>query len=137
MDFRSALREVLQERGWAGPAQADLLARWPEIMGPDLALRLPVVHFEAGQLVLQPDSRAWETQARLLAPLLMQRLNQELGENSVRFVRVLKAQPGPLLTLTSLDEPTRVLHRSLRNRQDDEAVTGAVRRQSAAVPREP
>jgi predicted nucleic acid-binding Zn ribbon protein len=41
-----------------------------------------------GRLVVQTDSTAWATQMRLLAPTVVRRLNQELGDGTVRVIDV-------------------------------------------------
>jgi predicted nucleic acid-binding Zn ribbon protein len=41
-----------------------------------------------GELVVAADSTAWATQVRLLAAQLVRRLNAELGDGTVRRVRV-------------------------------------------------
>jgi predicted nucleic acid-binding Zn ribbon protein len=38
--------------------------------------------------VVTADATAWATQVRLLAPVLVRRLNDELGDGSVRRVKV-------------------------------------------------
>jgi predicted nucleic acid-binding Zn ribbon protein len=41
-----------------------------------------------GRLLVQADSTAWATQTRMLASTLVRRLNEELGEGTVRVVEV-------------------------------------------------
>ena len=41
-----------------------------------------------GRLVVQTDSTAWATQMRLLAPTVVRRLNEELGDGTVRVIDV-------------------------------------------------
>ena len=44
-------------------------------------------------LAVIADSTAWATQVRLLAPMLVRRLNEEVGDGSVRRVKVRGPQP--------------------------------------------
>ena len=44
-------------------------------------------------LTVQCDSTAWATQLRLLAPQLVARLNEDLGQGTVRLIKVLGRGP--------------------------------------------
>lgn len=83
------LDRVVAERGWElDKAVGDVLGRWPDIVGPDIAAHARPVAFEDGELVLAADSTAWATQLRLLAPTLLARLADELGAGVVRRLTV-------------------------------------------------
>lgn len=86
----SVVDRMIAERGWEQPvAVGGAMARWAEIVGPDTAAHVRPESFDDGELVLACDSSAWATQMRLLAPTLVRRLNEELGDGTVRRVRVL------------------------------------------------
>ena len=76
------------------------LARWGSIVGPEVAQHVSPVSFEqgddgtAGRLVVQADSTAWATQMRLLAATVVKRLNQELGDGTVKVIDV-QGPSGP------------------------------------------
>ena len=42
----------------------------------------------SARLLVRCDSSAWATQLRLLAPRLVARLNEELGQGTVRMIKV-------------------------------------------------
>ncbi|HEY9476035.1 MAG TPA: DciA family protein, partial [Mycobacteriales bacterium] len=65
-----------------------VLARWPELVGPDIAGHSRPVSLQAGELVVQAQSTAWATQLRLLAPRLVTQINTGLGRRLVNTVRV-------------------------------------------------
>jgi predicted nucleic acid-binding Zn ribbon protein len=65
-----------------------VFGRWAEIVGRDLAAHTRPDSFADGELAVTADSTAWATQVRLLAPMLVRRLNEELGDGSVRRVKV-------------------------------------------------
>ena len=65
-----------------------VFGRWAEIVGRDLAAHTRPDSFADGELAVTADSTAWATQVRLLAPMLVRRLNDELGDGSVRRVKV-------------------------------------------------
>ena len=65
-----------------------VFGRWAEIVGADLAAHTRPDSFADGELAVTADSTAWATQVRLLAPMLVKRLNAELGDGSVRRVKV-------------------------------------------------
>ncbi|MGW8889648.1 DUF721 domain-containing protein [Streptomyces sp. NPDC055749] len=90
----SAINRLITERGWETPAAVGgVMGRWPQIVGDDLANHcVPLRYDEAPAervLTVQCDSTAWATQLRLLAPQLVARLNTDLGQGTVRLIKVL------------------------------------------------
>ena len=85
----SAIGGLLDAEGWQQRAAiGSLFGRWAEIVGADLAAHTRPDSFADGVLAVTADSTAWATQVRLLAPMLVKRLNAELGDGSVRRVKV-------------------------------------------------
>ncbi|GAA3160147.1 DUF721 domain-containing protein [Planomonospora alba] len=94
--FSSAIDELLAARGWQKPvAVGGLFGRWPQIVGPEMAAHTRPERFEDGELLVVADSTAWATQVRLLAGTLLRRLNEDLGDGTVRRVNVQGPQGGP------------------------------------------
>jgi len=84
-----AIGGLLDDQGWQQRAAiGSVFGRWPEIVGPDLAAHTRPDAFADGELAVTADSTAWATQVRLLGPQLVRRLNAELGDGTVRRVRV-------------------------------------------------
>ena len=85
----TAIGGLLDTRGWQQrAAMGSVFGRWAEIVGADLAAHTRPDSFADGELAVTADSTAWATQVRLLAPVLVRRLNAELGDGSVRRVKV-------------------------------------------------
>ena len=85
----SAIGGLLDTEGWQQrTAMGSVFGRWAEIVGADLAAHTRPDTFADGELAVTADSTAWATQVRLLAPMLVKRLNAELGDGSVRRVKV-------------------------------------------------
>lgn len=85
----NAIHELVEDRGWELPtAVAGVFARWPDIVGEELAAHTRPESFDNGELVVVADSSAWATQLRLLSGTLTRRLRAELGENAVDGVKV-------------------------------------------------
>ena len=85
----SAIGGLLDTEGWQQrAAMGSVFGRWAEIVGADLAAHTRPDSFADGELAVTADSTAWATQVRLLAAMLVKRLNTELGDGSVRRVRV-------------------------------------------------
>lgn len=94
--FGKAIMDLLATRGWErSAAVGGVFGRWPEIVGPDLAAHTKPEAFEDGEVVIAADSTAWATQVRLLARTLIRRLNEELGEGTVKKVNVRGPQNAP------------------------------------------
>ncbi|MFJ9622819.1 DUF721 domain-containing protein [Streptomyces sp. NPDC101181] len=89
----SAINRLITERGWETPAAVGgVMGRWPQIVGEDLAKHCVPLRYdeapEARVLTVSCDSTAWATQLRLLAPQLVARLNADLGQGTVRMIKV-------------------------------------------------
>ncbi|MFJ8645289.1 DUF721 domain-containing protein [Streptomyces sp. NPDC093546] len=90
----AAINRLITERGWETPAAVGgVMGRWPQIVGEDLAKHCVPLRYdedpEERVLTVQCDSTAWATQLRLLAPRLVARLNEDLGQGTVRMIKVL------------------------------------------------
>jgi predicted nucleic acid-binding Zn ribbon protein len=85
----AAIGGLLDGRGWQQQAaMGSVFGRWAEIVGHDLAAHTTPDTFADGELAVTADSTAWATQVRLLAPELIRRLNAELGDGTVRRVKL-------------------------------------------------
>ncbi|MFE3452999.1 DUF721 domain-containing protein [Nonomuraea sp. NPDC059194] len=94
--FGRAINDLLAARGWErSAAVGGVFGRWPEIVGTDLAAHTKPEHFEDGEVLIAADSTAWATQVRLLARTLIRRMNEELGEGTVKKVKVRGPQNAP------------------------------------------
>lgn len=90
----NALSGLLDEAGWQQRiAMGSVFGRWADIVGAELAAHTKPDSFADGELAVIADSTAWATQVRLLAPMLVRRLNEEVGNGSVRRVKVRGPQP--------------------------------------------
>ncbi|WP_431043285.1 DUF721 domain-containing protein [Streptomyces sp. P1-3] len=88
----AAINRLITERGWEAPAAVGgVMGRWPQMVGPEVAQHCEPQRYdeEARVLTVRCDSTAWATQLRLLAPQLVARLNQDLGQGTVRLIKVL------------------------------------------------
>jgi len=86
----SQLDRLVADRGWELDLRMrGVFARWPELVGPEVGSHCTPEAFADGKLVVRTDSTAWATQLTLLAPTLVRRLNEELGEGTVTVIDVL------------------------------------------------
>ncbi|WP_327354820.1 DUF721 domain-containing protein [Streptomyces sp. NBC_01304] len=103
----AAINRLITERGWETPAAVGgVMGRWPQIVGEDLAKHCVPQKYDEDERVLtvQCDSTAWATQLRLLAPQLVARLNQDLGQGTVKLIKVYGPQ-GPTRRFGPLRAP--------------------------------
>ncbi len=85
----NTMDRLVHERGWAADvAVAGALARWDHIVGSEVAAHCRAERYADAELTVRADSTAWATQVRLLAPSLVRRINEELGDGTVRRVTV-------------------------------------------------
>jgi predicted nucleic acid-binding Zn ribbon protein len=82
------LGEVVEEQGWSAQASAaDVVARWPELVGADIADHCTPAGLRDGTLHVIAESTAWATQLRLLQRQILTRLRAGLGESGADVVR--------------------------------------------------
>lgn len=85
----SFLGRAVRDQGWDGPtAMGSVLAKWQEIVGPNLAEHCEVETFEGQRLVVRCSSTAWAKQLRLLLPHVERRIDEEVGPGVVTQVIV-------------------------------------------------
>ena len=84
------VERLVAERGWDLELRVrGVFARWPELVGAEVGAHCTPETFADGKLVVRTDSTAWATQLTLLAPALVRRLNEELGDGTVTLIDVL------------------------------------------------
>lgn len=84
------LRDVVTDLGWQeATTGAQAVARWSDVVGPDIAAHVTALRMEDGTLVVQAESTAWAHQMRLLNAQVLERLAGALGEGVVREISVL------------------------------------------------
>ena len=87
--FGAAIDAFLKVRGWEHDARVHaVLARWPQIAGPEIADHCTPSSLRDGELTLAAESTAWATQLRLLAGKIKDRVNADLGAAVVKNVKV-------------------------------------------------
>ncbi|MGI5350040.1 DUF721 domain-containing protein [Streptomyces sp. CA-250714] len=87
----AAVSRLIAERGWETPAAVGgVMGRWPQLVGPGLAQHCEPQRYDEEErtLLVRCDSTAWATQLRLLAPQVVARLNEALGQGTVRMIKV-------------------------------------------------
>ena len=87
--FGATIDALLKVRGWENDTRMHtILARWPEIAGPEISDHCTPVSFRDGDLVLAAESTAWATQLRLMARQIAERVNADLAAPVVKNVTV-------------------------------------------------
>jgi predicted nucleic acid-binding Zn ribbon protein len=86
----NALDRLVGERGWELELRVRaVFARWPELVGDHVGQHCTPESFADGRLVVRTDATAWATELRMLAPTVVRRLNEELGDGTVTTIEVL------------------------------------------------
>lgn len=88
----STIGRLIAEQGWSTDVRVHgVFGRWSAIVGPEVAQHCTPESFdqENAKLVVRTDSTSWATNLKLLLPTVLKRLNEELGEGTVKLVDVL------------------------------------------------
>ena len=89
----TAVDKLVGEHGWDEDlAVHGVVARWDHVVGDEVAAHVTPEQYADGVLCVRADSTAWATQVRMLAPQLVRRLNEEIGQGAVQRVTVLGPQ---------------------------------------------
>jgi predicted nucleic acid-binding Zn ribbon protein len=94
----ATLGRFVREQGWETELRVHgVFSRWEAIVGREVGQHVTPESYADGRLVVRTDSTAWATQMRLLAPDVVRRLNEVLGEDTVRVIDV-EGPRGPSWT---------------------------------------
>ncbi len=85
----STIGRLISEQGWGTDVRVHgVFSRWDRLVGREIAQHCRPESYSDGKLVVRTDSTAWATQMRLLAPTVVRRLNEELGDGTVTVIDV-------------------------------------------------
>lgn len=85
----TALGRFVSDQGWETELRVHgVFSRWEAIVGHEVAQHVTPETFADGRLVVRTDSTAWATQMKLLAADVVRRLNEVLGDETVRVIEV-------------------------------------------------
>lgn len=87
--LEATIGELISEGGWSEELRVHgVFARWGALVGAEIAAHAQPVSLADGHLEVRTDTTAWATQLKLLAPELLKRLNEQLGEGTVVIIEV-------------------------------------------------
>jgi predicted nucleic acid-binding Zn ribbon protein len=90
-----ALEKLVDTKGWSTDLSIRaLLARWPALVGPTNAAHSWPESYAETVLTVRTESTVWATSLRTMAPQLVAKLNEQLGDGTVTRVKVVGPQ-GP------------------------------------------
>ena len=93
----ATIGRLISDQGWGTDVRVHgVFSRWDSIVGRDVAQHCTPESFDqapadgtGARLVVRTDSTAWATEMKLLAPTVVRRLNEELGDGTVTRIEVL------------------------------------------------
>jgi predicted nucleic acid-binding Zn ribbon protein len=90
-----AVDRLIEAKGWATEINVHtLLARWSSLVGGINAAHSHPESYADTVLTIRAESTVWATSLRSIAPQLVARLNDQLGQGTVTRVKVLGPE-GP------------------------------------------
>ena len=85
-----AVDRMVGDLGWELPLRMhSVFVQWDQLVGEEIAGHCAPTAFVDGVVTVQADSTTWANSLRLLAPQLVRRLNEDLGEGTVTAVEIL------------------------------------------------
>ena len=85
-----AMDRLVEAQGWATEINVrTLLARWPSLVGSVNAAHSQPESYVDSVLTVRAESTVWATSLRSIAPQLLARLNEQLGQRTVTGIKVL------------------------------------------------
>lgn len=85
-----AMEDLISRRGWGTEINVHLLlGRWSELVGTAVAEHSKPESYRDGVLVIRTTSTSWASQLRLMAPQLLARMNESLGQGTIRLATIL------------------------------------------------
>ena len=83
------LGEVVKNQGWADKLEDQrIFTDWARIVGAEVAQHAVIEGFEDSIVHVRASSTAWATQLKLLAPRIVAKLNEALGNGTVTRLEV-------------------------------------------------
>ncbi len=83
------LGRFVGEQGWETELRVHgVFSRWDAIVGREVAQHVTPVSYADGRLLVRTDSTAWAVEMKNLAPTVVRRLNEVLGDETVRLIEV-------------------------------------------------
>lgn len=80
---------IAADRGWTEHLSGgQVFAKWPALVGADVAEHTKPVTLKDGELTVQAQSTAWATQLRLLQRQILKRISDGVGRDVVRRIKV-------------------------------------------------
>ena len=85
-----AMDRLVETKGWATEVNVHtLLARWSTLVGSVNATHSHPESYADSVLTVRAESTVWATSLRSIAPQLVARLNEELGQGTISLIKVL------------------------------------------------
>lgn len=89
----TSVARLVNDRGWEIDLRIQaVFGRWTELVGAEVGAHSTPESLTDGKLSVRTDSTAWATQLKYLAPTVVRRLNEELGDGIVTVIDILGPQ---------------------------------------------
>ncbi|NLC98872.1 MAG: DUF721 domain-containing protein [Actinomycetales bacterium] len=83
------MRDLVKQQGWTkNLAGTRVFSDWPAIVGQQISENTKVEHFSDGVVHVSARSTAWAKELTMLAPRIVAKLNEHLGDGEVQRIEV-------------------------------------------------
>ena len=87
--LKTLLSDLIESKGWSDKIDEGRLPDiWDEVVGEHIAKATKVRKFENGVLFVSTDSSTWRSEIKLMAPMLIEKLNEKIGKNLIKELKV-------------------------------------------------
>ena len=81
--------EVIESKGWQNKLDETKVPQiWDEIVGEKLSKVIKVINVENGIIYVKPDSSTWNTEIRLRAEQIIEKVNSKIGKEIINEIKL-------------------------------------------------
>ena len=81
--------EVIESKGWQNKLDETKVPQiWDEIVGEKLSKVIKVINVENGIIYVKTDSSTWNTEIRLRAEQIIEKVNSKIGKEIINEIKL-------------------------------------------------
>ena len=83
------INDVIESKGWQDKLDETKVPQiWEEIVGENLSKVIKVIKVENGVIYVKTDSSTWNTEVRLRAEQIIEKVNSKIGKKVINEIKL-------------------------------------------------